>query len=418
MIAEFVNQFTVLLAKFTATALMPTMVSVFAVGVLLKMFIHYISRKQDIVSKEIEVRVVRHHDDEFPESKSLNFPNLTKYLLNRTFNEYFILRKQNRRRKLDRTSSFMDRLFYVDVAAQQLFDDTVKHAGLYQKDEMPNAKAMANYAFTSNKYFNNLFGIIPLRVINQGLLVLPGIFIIAGIFGTFLGIVGGIPELKGMDPSNLEATKTVLGVFLDQMAFSMNTSIMGIFLSVCFTLINTLFSPKNLQKEAFTRYSHNLELIWRNSTSFHAKGGSYDEERSWEPPPIIELMKKDDDIEDATVAEDDDEYEYVDEDEYEDDEYEYEDDDEVEEDTVAEEMNAAPIITPYHGPAAETAHEVPADLPKLSVVEDEYEETVDDSEYEYEEDESEELNLNTEALDDYEDDDDDEGGVPSIPKAG
>ena len=83
------------------------------------------------------------------------------------------------------------------------------------------------------------------------------------------------------------------------------------------------------------------------------------------------------------------------------------------------ETESEPIIPPYHAPEMEVSKEVPADLPKLSVVEDnEYE---DDDEYEYEEDdESAELNLNTEALDEFEDDDDDddEGGVPSIPKAG
>jgi len=254
------------LGQFTADYLIPFMLLIFALGTVLKMFIYYVSKKLHIISTAVETKVHRHMEGKYEDTQNLNFYSLTKTILDKTFHEHFIMRLSNQRRRFDKTASFLDRIFYIDAGANILFEDTIKQTKFYKKKEdQPQFRSMASFAFSANRYFNQLFGVIPLKVINNLLLILPGLFIVGGIFGTFLGIVKGIPALKGMDPSNIDATKITLGVFLDQMAYSMNTSLVGICLSVFFTVINSLFSPKTLEREAFTKFTHCLEFLWRNS---------------------------------------------------------------------------------------------------------------------------------------------------------
>ena len=264
MFAQLINAASLSLGQITASYLIPFMLIVFFVCVGIKMLIYYVSRTQLKVIREFEIRVHRHLDDEYEETQGLKFHRLTKSLLNRTWNDYFLMRKKNMRRRFDKTTSFLDRIFYIDTASRTLFEDTIKQTNYIEKELNPNFRSVTSFAFSSNIYFNHLFGLIPFRLVNQFLSLLPGLFIIAGIFGTFLGIVKGIPELKGLDPTNVESARTVLNHFLDQMAFSMNTSIMGIFFSVFFTILNSLFSPKAMQADAFEIYSHSLEFLYKN----------------------------------------------------------------------------------------------------------------------------------------------------------
>lgn len=265
MFSQLVNSASLAIGQLTASYLIPFMLAVFIVCLMAKMLIYYLSRTQYKVIKEFEIRVHRHLDNTYDETQGLQFHALTKVLLNKTWNDYFLMRKKNLRRRFDRTTSFLDRLFYIDSGSRNLFEDTIKQTNYIEKELNPNFRSVTNFAFASNVYFNHLFGILPIRLVNQFLALLPGLFIIGGIFGTFLGIVKGIPELKGLDPTNVDSARLVLNHFLDQMAFSMNTSIMGIFFSVFFTIVNSLFSPKSLQAEAFDMYTHSLEFLYKNS---------------------------------------------------------------------------------------------------------------------------------------------------------
>lgn len=104
-----------------------------------------------------------------------------------------------------------------------------------------------------------------MRTAQNLLTILPGLFIIGGIFGTFLGITAGIPALKQMDPTNAAVAKSTMGFFLDNMAFSLNTSVLGIFFSVCLTVVNSVFSTKQLEKESVHKLEHGLELLWQET---------------------------------------------------------------------------------------------------------------------------------------------------------
>ncbi|MBX9768927.1 MAG: hypothetical protein K2X47_16760, partial [Bdellovibrionales bacterium] len=97
--------------------------------------------------------------------------------------------------------------------------------------------------------------------------ILPGLFVIGGIFGTFIGIRQGLPMLGEMDLSNIEQTKTTMDQFLIHIAFSMGASLVGILLSIITQIMNTIFSPDGLFEGIIERFEANLHLLWNHSSN-------------------------------------------------------------------------------------------------------------------------------------------------------
>jgi hypothetical protein len=97
---------------------------------------------------------------------------------------------------------------------------------------------------------------------NDVLNLLPGIFIVGGIFGTFLGIMQALPQLGGMDLADIEKTKSVMDEFLVKMAYSMITSILGIILNVCMTFLNAFMNPNKLFMDIVERFENSLDTVW------------------------------------------------------------------------------------------------------------------------------------------------------------
>ena len=103
---------------------------------------------------------------------------------------------------------------------------------------------------------------IPVQATHDVLNILPGVFIIGGIFGTFLGIMGALPELGEMKLEDVEGAKMIMDNFLTKISFSMSTSIIGIIVSVCMTFINTLLDPEKLYVKTVNKFENTMELAW------------------------------------------------------------------------------------------------------------------------------------------------------------
>ncbi len=116
--------------------------------------------------------------------------------------------------------------------------------------------------FANNPCFTRVFGIIPVGAFNDMLDIIPGLFIVGGIFGTFLGIMQALPELGAMDIRDPESTKLVMDTFLAKIAFSMSTSTVGIMLSVATTIYNNFLSPERLFTKIVERFERNLYRVW------------------------------------------------------------------------------------------------------------------------------------------------------------
>ena len=98
--------------------------------------------------------------------------------------------------------------------------------------------------------------------LSRGLDILPNLFIVFGIFGTFIGITSALPLIATIDLNNLSAATPILNNFVAGVAYSMNTSIAGIVYSVIMTIITALFPLGTTRTEVVKNLERSLEMVW------------------------------------------------------------------------------------------------------------------------------------------------------------
>jgi hypothetical protein len=245
--------------------LMPILLICFVLAVIARVLITIIINRQKRFVKEYGKRVHQYLYDN-PDSKG-TFYRLFKRFLVITYFENFELRTKYKRRNQDHIMTIEDRVFLIQDGIIRLIDDLLNHARYLRKEDVqrPDFHEIANNVFSSNPIFNRVFGILPMSRTNDVLNILPGIFIVAGIFGTFLGIMKALPELTGMDITDAEASKVVIDSFLTNIAFALSTSILGIILSVIMSFLNTLFSPDNTYLAIINSFKSATEVLWNKS---------------------------------------------------------------------------------------------------------------------------------------------------------
>jgi hypothetical protein len=81
MFSQLVNSASLAIGQLTASYLIPFMLTIFIICLFAKMLIYYLSKTQYKVVKEFEIRVHRHLDESYEETKGLAFHKLTRVLL-------------------------------------------------------------------------------------------------------------------------------------------------------------------------------------------------------------------------------------------------------------------------------------------------------------------------------------------------
>jgi hypothetical protein len=250
------------LVMFATDLLLPVMIFSFFVAVFLRALIFYTVKREEWFAKNFQKRVnlfIEKSDHENDHS----FYVLTKMLLEKTYYELVEVRGIMKRRNTDFVMSAADRLFLIQHGIARLVHDTLKQIKFLKfSSTRPKLLEISKNVFQNNPCFNKVFGYLPMAMFNDVLGVLPGLFIVGGIFGTFLGIMKALPELGAMDLSDVEGTKLVMDQFLLKISFSMSTSIVGIILSVAMTIVNTLMSPEKLYLNVVDRFENTLDALW------------------------------------------------------------------------------------------------------------------------------------------------------------
>ena len=263
---EIINSICTTLIAYGADNLMVIMIFVFFIGVTLKILMYYLLKAEANFSSAFETRAHRFLNREYQESrKAKKFHEVVDLILNKTFNESYMARKDRRKRREDSKVAVLNKMFLVEIGAKSLIDDTLKQTKYHDDGRAPDFKNIAKYVFDSNRYFNRLWGYIPIGLSNNVFSRLPSLFIIGGIFGTFLGISKGLPALKAIDPGNIIAAQATLENFLESMTFAMYSSVVGIFLSVCFTIMNAFLSLNTVYLSLVDRFTGSLELLWKET---------------------------------------------------------------------------------------------------------------------------------------------------------
>jgi len=249
--------------------LMPLLLFGFVLAVIMRLLITITVHRQKRFVKEFCKRV---HQDiaASPEPKG-SFYNHVKRALTRTYFETFELRARYKRRNEDHIMSIGDRVFLIQDGILRLIDDFLQHIRYLRKGGgQPDFHEISNSVFGANPVFNRVLGIFSMSRTNDVLNILPSIFIVGGIFGTFLGIMRALPELTAMDITNAEASKLVIDNFLIKISFALSTSILGIVLSIIMSFMNTLLSPTNTYVEIVDAFNSASEIMWNKSENNEA----------------------------------------------------------------------------------------------------------------------------------------------------
>ncbi len=245
--------------------LMPLLLFGFVLAVIMRLLITVTIRRQKRFVKEFVKRV--HQDIIANPDPRGSFYNHVKRSLTRTYFENFELRARYKRRNEDHIMTVGDRVFLIQDGIIRLIDDFLQHIRYLRKESghQPDFHEISNSVLGSNPVFNRVLGIFSLSRTNDLLNILPSIFIVGGIFGTFLGIMRALPELTAMDITNAGASKIVIDNFLIKISFALSTSILGIVLSIFMSFMNTLLSPTNTHVEIVDAFNSASEILWNKS---------------------------------------------------------------------------------------------------------------------------------------------------------
>ena len=248
-----------------AEIIMPLMFLTFFLAIIVRLLIYYVARAEYRFTREFEKRVHR-TASQHTELTNASFHKTARMLLEKTYVEGFELRNKYQRRNLDQITGITDRVFLIQEGVIRLIQDTLKQTRYLRKDgSSPKMIDLSKNVFDNNPVFNRLLGVFPMALLNELLNILPSLFIIGGIFGTFLGISMGLPELGNMDLSQMDLTKKTMDGFLIKISQAMVKSIVGIGVSVVMSLLNTIFAPENIYYNLVNKFSTSLDQLWNET---------------------------------------------------------------------------------------------------------------------------------------------------------
>ncbi len=263
----FVQKIVDFLVTFATDFLLPTMSIVFFFGVIARALIWWTVKREYWFAVELEKRIQRYINS-VEGTDDTSFFIVSKRLLEITFYELFEVRAIMKRRNPDMVMSWIDRVFLVQQGCARTVNDILRKIRYFKFDgDTPKFLELTKNVLQNNPCFNRIFGIIPMSGLNDLLNILPNLFIVGGIFGTFLGIMKALPELGGMDLSDAENSKMIMDTFLLKISFSMSTSIMGIVLSVSMTFINTFLSAEKQFVMTVENLTESLNTLWSISSN-------------------------------------------------------------------------------------------------------------------------------------------------------
>ncbi|MCB9091608.1 MAG: hypothetical protein H6621_08760 [Halobacteriovoraceae bacterium] len=250
------------LVTFATDILMPLMGLLFVFAITMRILIYLTIKREDWFSKEFTKRIERFISSTDDDTK-LSFYVVVKRLLEITFYEVFEVRTIMKRRDPDAIMSVIDRAFLVQPGVAMVIHNTLKQIRFLKYNrEKPRLLEISKDVYQNNPCFSKVFGVVPIGAFNHFLNILPNLFIVGGIFGTFLGIMKALPELGGMNLNDIEGSKVIMDTFLLKISFSMSTSIVGIVLSVSMTFLNTFFGSEKMFIETVERYENSLSILW------------------------------------------------------------------------------------------------------------------------------------------------------------
>jgi hypothetical protein len=145
---------------------------------------------------------------------------------------------------------------------QGLMASIHSESGVFVNKTPPNFTELTRRVMNQDSNWTKLFNTIPIEGVTRMIDILPGLFIVLGVFGTFIGISMALPEIAKIDFNDLEASGVILNNFVLSVTYAMKTSIAGIFFSLILTVLNTLFPIRDMRHKIFKAVENSLQTFW------------------------------------------------------------------------------------------------------------------------------------------------------------
>jgi hypothetical protein len=135
-------------------------------------------------------------------------------------------------------------------------------SSVFASKNTPNFPELTHRIMSQDKHWTTLLNHLPIESVSRMIDILPSLFVVFGIFGTFIGINEALPEIAKLDFNNLDASAGNLTNFVLSTTFAMKTSIAGIFFMLIMTLLNTMFPIKDKRHWIFKKVENALQMLW------------------------------------------------------------------------------------------------------------------------------------------------------------
>lgn len=126
----------------------------------------------------------------------------------------------------------------------------------------PNFSDLTRRVLNKDINWTRVMKIFPVENVMIFLDMMPSIFIVLGIFGTFIGITLALPQIANIDFSQIDASSGVLSDFIKDITFSMESSICGIFCSLILTILNAIYPVSFIRSNITEEFESCLEHMW------------------------------------------------------------------------------------------------------------------------------------------------------------
>lgn len=149
------------------------------------------------------------------------------------------------------------------VAGRQgLTTNILSESSVFHNQTPPNFTELTHRVMSQDPHWTKVMKHFPIDSVSRMLDMLPGLFIVLGVFGTFIGISMALPEIAKIDFDDLAASEQTINAFVLNVTYAMKTSIAGIFLSMILTVMNTLSPIRQTRARVFKKVESALQMLW------------------------------------------------------------------------------------------------------------------------------------------------------------
>jgi hypothetical protein len=135
-------------------------------------------------------------------------------------------------------------------------------ASVFQCQTPPNFSELTQRILGQDQHWSKMLKNLPVDWVSRLIDIMPGLFVVFGVFGTFVGICLALAEIAKIDFSNIEGSSKTLASFVSNTAYAIETSLAGIVFSVLTTVMNALVPIKDVRHRIHKKVENSLQTLW------------------------------------------------------------------------------------------------------------------------------------------------------------